>query len=57
MDDHMGVILANMCRYVEANYLEIDFHSDNWYCQYNWTAATQNRFKKWFINYIFSIIK
>ena len=54
-DEHMGVILVNMCRYVEANYLEIDFHSDNWYRQYSWTEATQNRFRKWFINYIYSM--
>ena len=28
-DSHLNVILANMCRYVEVNYWDIDFNKDN----------------------------
>lgn len=52
-DEHMHVILANMCQYVGANYSEIDFKRDNWYRKYSWTEQSKNHFGKWLSNYIY----
>ena len=54
-DNHLQVILANMCRYVEANYLEIDFSSKQWFKDYTWDNEKEEHFKKWLTDYIYGI--
>ena len=52
---HLHVILGNMCRYVEANYWDIDFSKDNWYQTYKWCEENEQHFKKWLTNYIYGV--
>ena len=54
-DNHLQVILANMCRYVEANYLEIDFSNKQWFRNYTWNNEKEDHFKKWLTDYIYGI--
>ena len=54
-DNHLNVILANMCRYVEANYWDIDFSKDNWYQTYRWGEENEKHFQKWLTNYIYGV--
>ena len=52
-DNHLQVILANMCRYVEANYLEIDFRNKQWFQAFTWDNEKEEHFKKWLTEYIY----
>ena len=54
-DNHLQVILANMCRYVEANYLEIDFSNKQWFQDYTWDNEKEDHFKKWLTDYIYGM--
>ena len=54
-DNHLQVILANMCRYVEANYLEIDFSNKQWFQAFTWDNEKEDHFKKWLTDYIYGI--
>jgi|TARA_R110000824_G_C14876420_1_gene642869 hypothetical protein len=54
-DNHLQVILANMCRYVEANYLEIDFSNKQWFRDYTWNKEKEVHFKKWLTDYIYGV--
>ena len=54
-DNHLQVILANMCRYVEANYLEIDFSNKQWFQAFTWDNEKEDHFKKWLTDYIYGM--
>ena len=45
-DNHLNVILANMCRYVEANYWDIDFSNGVRSAQRELYGTTTMRKKK-----------
>ena len=51
----MNVILANMCRYVEVNYWDVDFNKDNWFQDYKWSKETEDHFTKWLSEYFYGI--
>jgi hypothetical protein len=55
IDSHLNVILVNMCRYVEANYWDINFSKDNWYQTYKWCEENKDHFKKWLTDYIYGV--
>ena len=52
---HLHVVLGNMCRYVEADYKEIDFDSKQWFEDYTWDNEKENHFKKWLTDYIYGV--
>ena len=54
-DNHLHVILGNMCRYVEVNYWDIDFEKAHWYMYYSWPKEKEEHFKKWLTNYIYGV--
>jgi len=54
-DNHLHVALGNMCRYVKANFWEIDFNSNQWFKDYTWDYETEEHFKKWLTEYIYGI--
>ena len=54
-DNHLHVILGNMCRYVEANYWKIDFGSKQWFKDYTWDNEEEEHFKKWLTDYIYGV--
>tara|TARA_R100000008_G_C3515687_1_gene131198 strand:+ start:398 stop:760 length:363 start_codon:yes stop_codon:yes gene_type:complete len=54
-DSHLNVILANMCRYVEVNYWDIDFNKNNWFQEYEWNQETENNFTKWLSEYLYGV--
>ena len=54
-DNHLHVILGNMCRYVEADYKEIDFDSKQWFQDYTWDNEKEDHFKKWLTDYIYGM--
>ena len=54
-DSHLNVILANMCRYVEVNYWDIDFNKNNWFQEYEWSQETEDNFTKWLSEYLYGV--
>ena len=54
-DNHLHVILGNMCRYVEAKYWKIDFGSKQWFKDYTWDNEKEEHFKKWLTDYIYGV--
>ena len=54
-DNHLHIILGNMCRYVEGNYWKIDFSSNQWFQEYTWDNEKEEHFKKWLTDYFYSM--
>ena len=52
---HLHVILGNMCRYVKADYWEINFDSKEWFQDYTWNKEKEKHFKKWLTYYIYGV--
>jgi len=51
--DSLNVILKEMCKRVGAKYKNIDFNSNDWYKQYNWSKDEEQLFKRWLIDYLY----
>ena len=44
-----------MCRYVKADYWEINFDSKEWFQGYTWNKEKEEHFKKWLTDYIYGV--
>ena len=44
-----------MCRYVKADYWEINFDSKEWFQDYTWNKEKEKHFKKWLTYYIYGV--
>ena len=45
-------ILTEMCKRVNVDYADIDFHKDYWFCEHYWTEAEQEDFCQWLTDYL-----
>jgi len=54
-DNHLNVIIGNMCRYVRVNYWDINFESKGWFKNYTWNKEEEAHFKKWLSDYIYGV--
>lgn len=49
---HLTIVLKEMCKRVKAPYSKIDFSSDDWFRQYEWTEEQEKDFFKWLVDYL-----
>ena len=53
MNKYLKEILNKMCSIVGTTYDKIDFKSDDWYLQYEWTEKQEEEFRRWLIDYLY----
>jgi len=57
MDEKFGeyliIILKEMCKRVGAKFKDVDFGSNRWYVDYQWTEEEQSDFKTWLADYLY----
>lgn len=51
---HLVIVLSEMCRRIGACFDDIGFTADNWFQQYVWTEEEQEKFEKWFVDYLYA---
>lgn len=54
MNKYIIKILKKMCKIVGADFNRIDFKSNDWYRTYEWTKKQEDKFKEWFIDFIYN---
>lgn len=53
MNKYLKVIFTEMCNRVDAKYEDIDFQKDDWYYDYEWTQAEEDKFLAWLADYLY----
>ena len=51
---YLYAVLKKMCDFVYVAIEKVDFNDREWYTQYEWTKATEDRFKEWLVNHLYS---
>lgn len=49
----IDIVLEKMCQMVGADKSTINFRSDQWYNEYQWTKHQENEFVKWLTEYLY----
>ena len=57
MSEHLAVVLREMCDRVGADADKINFKSNDWFLKNEWTMKEQDRFKEWFIGYLWDNVE
>ena len=55
--EHLQIVLRKMCNMVGADADKIDFKSNNWFWQYEWTKDQEQEFVKWLTDYLYQNTK
>jgi len=57
MGRYLNVVMREMCKRVGADFKKINPKKEGWYLTYSWTIEQEEKFKEWFVDYLYKNTK
>jgi hypothetical protein len=54
MNDHLKVVMTEMCSRVGVELKKVDFGSAGWFRKHTWSREQEDDFVNWLANYVYS---